>query len=580
MISESSVIEKNSSNKLTPTLNVVFEVLVCKKTKKETIYCKSLLNGGSAIRVLSRFSHVTKNTCIDISEYEKTIYHDKLIAEINMVDISRTINIFSPEQYFDYNIPVNCSYTEDSSPILLSDIYLRFDGSDFVLVSKYHKKEIIPRTISAINHQIYKSDIYRFLTEMQLQKNEIKTIDLDLNHYKYNAIQFVPRIYLENDILLYPAQVLLVSNNLKLQDFKQYVYNTIKENLFSLRVCIAEEKGNIVIDLENDEHIEKLYDKIKEKKYLYVTENLYDSFLPVVENDHGNYSHEFLASIKNTEFINKNLILKTLKDEDFCEQGQVAENWFYFELYCNSYAESEVLNYINDSIISEIEYGKFFFVRYGSPESHIRVRFSNVSNENKDRIVKLINELKFKNIIGNYMILPYNQELYRYGGSEMMKLTESVFYQDSLDTLKIIKEDLKDGDLYIYSILKICFYLNFFDVTTDKMIEFCENSVTNFAKEFELKSDLRKSFNADFAKIKNKIQEFEYENFLFNLDFKTELMNELKISTLTKENYLSSIIHMSMNRLFNENQRYNEFKTYYLTKCYLNQLKFTQKNNN
>jgi lantibiotic biosynthesis protein len=32
-----------------------------------------------------------------------------------------------------------------------------------------------------------------------------------------------------------------------------------------------------------------------------------------------------------------------------------------------------------------------------------------------------------------------------------------------------------------------------------------------------------------------------------------------------------------MNRLFNEKQRYNEFKTYYLTKCYLNQVKHTTK---
>jgi hypothetical protein len=34
--------------------------------------------------------------------------------------------------------------------------------------------------MSAVNHQIYESDIYRFLMEMQIQNNEIRTIDLSL----------------------------------------------------------------------------------------------------------------------------------------------------------------------------------------------------------------------------------------------------------------------------------------------------------------------------------------------------------------------------------------------------------------
>jgi hypothetical protein len=44
----------------------------------------------------------------------------------NQYDWSQEQLIFSFTVFFDYNIPLNCSYIEDSKPILLSDIYLRF----------------------------------------------------------------------------------------------------------------------------------------------------------------------------------------------------------------------------------------------------------------------------------------------------------------------------------------------------------------------------------------------------------------------------------------------------------------------
>ncbi|WP_217427732.1 hypothetical protein, partial [Flavobacterium collinsii] len=72
----------------------------------------------------------------------------------------------------------------------------------------------------------------------------------------------------------------------------------------------------------------------------------------------------------------------------------------------------------------------------------------------------------------------------------------------------------------------------------------------------------------------SKISVYQYENFISDEGFKNTLSQNLKQSTIQINIYAWLIIHMSMNRHFNEKQRFNEFKSYYLTKNYLNQLKF------
>jgi hypothetical protein len=102
------------------------------------------------------------------------------------------------------------------------------------------------------------------------------------------------------------------------------------------------------------------------------------------------------------------------------------------------------------------------------------------------------------------------------------------------------------------------------------MIEVCDINVLSFSNEFKFDQGIRKAFNKEYSEIKNKI--FFNNNLLSNLEINNETLNE--IDNLYK--YISDVIHMGLNRSFESKQRFNEFKTYYFTKLYLNRIKFNK----
>lgn len=571
---------ENNKNQLPATFNVVFELLNCKTTGKEIVYCKCV-TGTSSLNLLSRFNHVSESVCQDIAAFEKEIYGDKIVAEVNMIAKPRASNIISSHQYYDYTIPVNTVHSENSNPIFLSDLYARFNGSGFILVSKKHQKEIIPRVTSAINYALSDSEAYRFLADLQSQNNEVHHVNFNLNYYKNIVLPYVPRIYLEDGILLYPAQLLLVNDNYTLDEFKKAVLESVAKNDFSKRVTVTDKKGEIIIDIENDDHLKILFSRFTTTNTIYVSESLYESFLPAITSEKKHYAHEFVASVKNTEFTAvKNTFDIPGNPDPETENIPLLSNWLYFDLYCNPYAQNDILTTLYDTVLSKETVDQFFFVRYDHPENHLRVRFNTTSQEIKEHIINQINKLKTSHLIRTYKILPYEPEVYRYGGKELMKVTESVFSEDSFDTiLNIIRNEPNDEETACYSILKIQYYYNLLDFSLEEMILLCDANIDSFSTEFTLSSDLRKELNQKFTAIRNDLENLDYADFLQIPHLKSALKEQLGKSGLIRSNYAADLIHMSMNRLYDKEQRYNEFKSYYWARLYFNKLKFTGKPN-
>ncbi|MEB3380280.1 thiopeptide-type bacteriocin biosynthesis protein [Flavobacterium psychrophilum] len=567
------------STKLPASFSVILETLICKDSGESIIYIRNL-GYPSALDMISRFSDITQQACQDVITYEKEIHKDKIIADINCVGNFRSINVAPTEQRYDYCLPINTAYTEDSNPILLSDIYVHLQNNNLSLVSKKHQKQVLPKKVSAINSKLLDSDIYNFLCDYELYNQEIYSLNFNFNSYPF-LLPFIPRIYLEKGILLYPSQILLVFNNYNLEEFKDYLMRKIEEYSFLQKVILKDSQREIVIDIKNHNSISILYEKLKKNKHFYVSEFLYDFFDSKITRETENFAHELVIGVKNLYYNRQNIDYSKM-DISLMElqNTAVVSDWLYLELYCNAQADSEIFNVIYNKVILENKVDLFFFVNFYIPDRHLRFRFKTNSIENKQCIITIVQDLKLKNIISKYHILPYNQEIHRYGGLEMLKLSEIIFNLDSRDYLEnIITKNLDEKKLKIIAVLKIKYYLYFFNFTLDDAINYCENSIKNFSKEFELTTELRKDFNKEYADIKIDILNYAYESFLKEEKLREIYHNQLKISTPDVNSSVWPMIHMSMNRHFNKNQRFNEFKTYYLTKCHLNQLKFTKKNN-
>ncbi|WP_445711203.1 thiopeptide-type bacteriocin biosynthesis protein [Flavobacterium sp.] len=475
------VVQKELKTKLPPTFSVIFELLNCKTTNEQFVYFK-FLGGISAINLVSRFSHVTNNLCQEIVEFEKSILKDKLICEIDNHANIRRKNIISTKKHYDYSIPINTVGGEVSKNVVpLSDLYIKFSGHKFILASKNLKKELIPRITSAINFSHSDSELYKFLADLQSQSFEFHYVNFDLNRYDL-FIPYVPRIILDNNIILYPSQLLLTNNDYKLKEFKEYLLNKVEQYSFSSNISYDADKGEIIINLENDSHIKELFDFISKKGHLYIKECLYDYFNPVVNNSKGHYSHEFIASVKNSEsLIYQSEIIDSDVFDVKSDNIPFISDWLYIEVYSNPYGDNEILDRIYKKLLIKNEIELFFYVKYGYGDRHIRLRFKTKSEISRKYIIETINNLKSEGLIRKYMILPYEKEISRYGGINLLNITENIFSLDSQDTLmNIVNHSFLDKDRFQFSILKLEVYFSFFQLDLDNMILFCEKMINHF----------------------------------------------------------------------------------------------------
>jgi thiopeptide-type bacteriocin biosynthesis protein len=567
------------NTKLPASFIVILETLICKTTGESIVHIHSM-GDPSALNIISRFSDISQNACQDIVTYEKEVNRNKILADINCVGNFRSINVAPTEQRHDYCLPINTSYNEANNPVFLSDIYVHLHNNDFSLVSKKHKKQVLPKKVSAINPRLLDSDVYNFLCDYEFYNQELYSVNFNFNAY-HLRLPYVSRIYLEKGILLHPAQILLVYNNFSLEEFVFYLEVKLKQHSFSKKIKISESFREVILDTEDENHVGLLYEKLKKVKQIYVSECLYESFTPEVAKGTENFAHELVVSVKNPHYTRQNIDYSTM-DISFAESQNTAvvSDWLYLELFCNTYADSEIFSAVYNEIILEYKADLFFFVNYANPDRHLRLRFKTDSIENKQYIINVIQNLKFRNIISKYRIVSYEQEIHRYGGIEMMKLSETIFDMDSKDLLvNVINKNLNDDASRIISILKIKNYLIFLGYSLDEMILYCNTCINNFSKEFELTSQLRKEFNKKYSGIRSEIDNCVYESFFKDELFKDTFLKLLQQSESNKFSYTWLIIHMSMNRHFNDKQRYNEFKSYYFLKCYLNQIKFKKQYN-
>lgn len=556
--------QDNQTSKLPPTFGVMYELLKCKETNQEITYIKSL-GGASALPMLTRFQTRSQNLCQEIAEYETNVYNNSILAEINYIPQTRAKNIFAKEQYYEFSIAINTTPVKNN--ISLDDLYLNFDGNEFNLFSKIHQKRVIPKITSAIDYSHSNNNLYKFLCDLQSQEGEIYPLDFDFNHQQNIFIEFVPRIFLDEDILLYPAQLLLtLSDNEDFDSFKIKLLSKLKYYNFSDNILAPDEKGYLICKTNHDDELSNLYDLISEKKNIYIKEHIYDSYLPMLEDSHkDSYCHEIISCIKNNKFkeYKKNNILKYHNEYDV--NLPTISEWFFMELYCKNGSENDVLLYFKNTLSA---CDQFFFVRYNYPKNHIRLRLKTKNKSIINESIQVAGKLKQELIIFDYRICPYTPELSRYEEPKLMQIAEEFFYIDSKDYIQNFIFTSRERNDILYNINKVLNYFEKFELSLDEMHKLCDINILSLSQEFKFNVKTKKNFNREYDEIKNKII---ITKGLFNhLNIDNTSLSKIN----NKYKYISDLIHMGLNRSFETKQRFNEFKIYYFTKRYLNKIKF------
>lgn len=251
----------------------------------------------------------------------------------------------------------------------------------------------------------------------------------------------------------------------------------------------------------------------------------------------------------------------------------------YYKIYCGPATANQLLKSLFLPLTVKLKKEKkithWFFIRYFDPLMHIRVRLFFYPST-ADEIIRVINKklspFFTSNLISDVTINSYKPEYKRYTTS-LMPLAESIFDTSSTFVAALIKEcdDISNET-----------YENAAIISTKKMIEVLlpeeptrfqcllkynralteEQNVTRISARWLSNKYKEKSIVMDSAKSKNKNHKTELLTHHYFCTFKEIITKNRqhieKLADNSKYIFITSIIHMHINRLFGSQQRLAE----------------------
>lgn len=259
------------------------------------------------------------------------------------------------------------------------------------------------------------------------------------------------------------------------------------------------------------------------------------------------------------------------------------DRWIYYKIYCGPYTTQSVLiNKLTPLIKVYLETNKilkWFFVRYSDPEFHLRLRIE--VNDHLDLFTILqdfsetLGNLVESNLIWNIDISTYKRELERYG-KENISITESLFFLSATRISNLLIQKCSNEEYSLLVLQSVDKILSMFGLSLDEKLAFAKANRDYFKSEFESNKSLNKIINLEYSRIQTQIaiasiaQSAANDYFInpYNneeLDFfVNSIIDNLKKTSMTLTKYMSSLVHMHLNRAFMDNTRYYEFITHSL----------------
>lgn len=515
--------------------------------------------------------------------------NDIVEAEIIYLPNDSLGNVICHPRLYEYEIPFLLhSEAKENEKIALSDLMISIDikRNEINIRSKLLNKIIRPRLSNAHNFTKHGMPVYRFLCELECRD------DISFNfHWGHltNIYKYFPRIAYKNVVLSRAAWRFdkddlnkIFEGDLTTESINKWrkQYN-LPDNILFL-----EGDHEMLINFNRELAVKTFISLIKKKKTVEICEFLYDNAKCEIKDDENNsYVNELISTYYNKNIIKKKSTYKPLLLGN--EAKSVRRNytpgteWVYYKIYCGEKTADTVLLSIYPVIrelIGNRLIDKWFFIRYTDPDFHVRLRLHCTNGCEPYQVMKTINnclnDLLLNKCIWNITLDTYKREIERYG-SQFIEQCENLFYLDSECVMNLI-HDVKDNTNVffktIFSISTISYYLENFGLNDDQIYSFLRhyNSNSNISKDTKVKMGhefrkQRKYLEQVFAKgIKTdkyrKRGDLIYRQDAYLID---KIIDKNRSNMDMTYPQLNSLIHMSINRVFETNRRKNENIAYY-----------------
>ncbi|WP_103069312.1 thiopeptide-type bacteriocin biosynthesis protein [Aquimarina sediminis] len=280
----------------------------------------------------------------------------------------------------------------------------------------------------------------------------------------------------------------------------------------------------------------------------------------------------------------------------------VGDEWLYYKLYCGARTSDmllvETIKPLVEQLLEEKLIDSWFFIRYGDPDFHLRIRFHLLDlRKIGDIILRINNVLQqyiTQRVVYKVQTDTYIRELERYGVSTI-EASEKLFFYDSamlLDAISVIE----DEELYFLFVVKgVDKLLESFNYTLQEKLNIVNRNTLAFKNEFHADKRLNKQLDKKYRGLKSKLHSFlessysaeDYailDNILAHrkkksLSIVKSIIDEQQFNRLEVEldDLLSSYIHMTVNRAFRSKQRFYELVCYdFLLRYYKTKISYSK----
>lgn len=265
----------------------------------------------------------------------------------------------------------------------------------------------------------------------------------------------------------------------------------------------------------------------------------------------------------------------------------LGDEWLYYKIYCGvrtaDFILEELVAQLTQKLLDKKLISSWFFIRYGDPDPHLRLRFKVLDTNYLGTIIAEFNTLAApyleENLIWNLQTDSYVRELERYG-SNTIEIAEELFFCDSQFVLQMLA-NVKDEELYfLYTLKSIDMFIHQFGLDENQKLTFYKTNALAYKTEFGVGKTTKLSLDKKYRNSKVKLDgimnldqlELDQQGILEILTKRKDRMTpgiELLLAhqksntlALNLNDLLSSFIHMHVNRIFRNQQRFYEMLGY------------------
>lgn len=552
----------------------------------------SSCGGPSAANLLGRFCHgdnFLKEKVQECLEEEAQHSPEDIYAEIVHLPESRTGNILMRPQLRQYEIVyLGKGSVPAEQQIPVSDLMISIRQNTVILRSKKLNKRIIPRLSTAHNFTTGSLPVYKFLCDLQFQQLHNATGW----HWNLPVEQpFLPRVRY--------GKIILSKSTWTLTKKDKTPFAALCAQLNVPRyVAVTEGDNELFIDMKSESCLHLLESIWQKKEKIILQEVLQTPDNCWVEGASGRFTNELIIPLKSTSSRQTGMQL-TAQHTTFLQRSFMpGSEWLYIKIYAGVTSNEKILTTVirplAEELLNEQVIDKWFFIRYNDPENHIRIRFHHGNNAGfwktvTERLYALLDQHAI--LIHSIQIDTYVREIERYG-TETMILSEDIFFYDSEATINCIS--LLEGEeaehyRWLLAARGVDMLLQDFGYTLSQKAAFMKRVQKHFFEEFGAAPTLQTQLNSQYRKhmrqlagfldpLKDTANEIEEAVHLFNIR-SAKISKALQQVSLahSREELVSSYIHMFLNRILLSNQRKHELVIYhFLNKYYESQVAIQQ----